>query len=142
MSLLLLALQSMPASAATDIGVLTVGRASGVPCAGGTFTASGYISPSMGSYSPTGLTGGQTVIDIHDVSGLCVNLAVVKISGFSSNPGSSWLTSVTCNGITKSSGSATYNYSAGTGSWGWTASLFALTPLAVGTNVSCTIVHN
>jgi hypothetical protein len=38
----------------------------------------------------------------------------------STNPGASLFTSITANGVTKTSASATYNYGAGTATWTWT----------------------
>jgi hypothetical protein len=101
----------------------------------------GYHSTIVGSYSPTSLTGGKTVYAAFDYGGV---YAQVYVSGFSSDPGSAWLSSVTCKGTTLSQGApgAAFSYSAtyGIAYWGW-SSPFGLAS-ALGTNVSCTIVHN
>ena len=44
----------------------------------------------------------------------------IAVSGFSSNPGSCWLTSVKCDGITHSDASASqFTYLEGTAWWYW-----------------------
>ena len=134
------------AMAASDSGTLLVGQTS-IPCNGtGLQIISGYStgSPSFGSYSPTGLTGGETVSDIYDSISSCApstDRSVLAVSGFSSNPGSSWLSSITCNGVTNtSSGAAVYQYTSGTAYWVWSARFGLNTK--VGSNVSCTISHS
>lgn len=103
----------------------------------------GYASGFAGSYSPTGLTGGKTVADLYDHesigSGICVfpKGSVLTVSGFSANPGASWLSSVTCNGVTNSESASTFSYSGGSASWQWTQTF----GFGDGTD-SCTIVHD
>lgn len=78
----------------------------------------GYISGFLGSYAPTGLTGGKAVNAIFDIT--CPgNVGNFTASGFASDPGASWLTSVTCNRITYLGSTATYNYSGGSAAWSW-----------------------
>lgn len=101
----------------------------------------GYLDGLYGSYSPTGLTGGGVVFRVDDeytCSGTYLTTAL-EIE-FASNPGSSWLTSITCNGIEKTGASAAYSFVDGTGFWTW-SNTFSLSG-KVGSNVSCTIVHN
>jgi hypothetical protein len=105
---------------------------------------SGYhgLGP-IGSYSPSGLTGGKTVYTVLDI---CYSVATLNVDGFSSNPGSGWLTSITCNGITKTGSTAAYawgiyGYRPQMAAWSWTTT-FGFSDLPAGTNVSCTIVHN
>jgi hypothetical protein len=132
------------AFAATDVGTLMVGHATGGQCGGRMLVYSGYKpSLSIGSYSPTGLTGGRTVTTLADFTqAFCgVNLTSLSVSGFTTNPGSGWLTSVTCNGISNSGGSGSFSFADGTATWSWNRG-FGLLPLPTGTNVSCTIVHN
>jgi len=140
-----LLLSSVPAYAATDAGTLQVGRLGGNCGGGGLEIASGFFS-TYGSYSPTGLTGGQTVVDVHDFTGVCPGssqqFGTLWVSGFSSNPGATWLTSVTCNGASKSGAAATFIYNSGTAYWYWHGSQFGLNSLAIGASVSCSIVHN
>lgn len=135
---------SQLAFASSDTGTLLVGATSGGVCLQ---IISGYDSPiSVGSYSPTGLTGGKTVTLIIDSaffepqSGCPANFSGINVSGFSSNPGQSWLTSVTCNGVTNTGSSAGYSYSGGLASWSF-SKLFGFTG-GSGHNFSCTIVHD
>ena len=130
------------AQAATDVGTLTKGSAYGCPAYFG-YHAVGPV----GSYSPTGLTGGKTVFSILDnlfFGASCPGgvVALITVTSFSSDPGSAWLTSVTCNGVTKTGASASFSYSGGAATWMWASSWFGFSSLANGTNVSCTIVHN
>jgi hypothetical protein len=100
----------------------------------------GYQSSVGGSYSPSGLTGGTTVVALSD-SGLCFGtLSVVQISGFAANPGQNWLSSVTCGGVTNLGSSATFSYGGGVADWIWGTEFGFRSK--VGSNVSCTIVHN
>jgi hypothetical protein len=64
----------------------------------------------------------------------------LEVSGFSSNPGQSWLSSVTCNGVTNSGSTAGFSYSSGVATWEWVR-LFGLFS-EIGLSVSCTIVHS
>lgn len=136
----------IPPPTSSDSGTLTVGRTS-LPCGvGGTQVISGFIGSLTGSYSPTGLTGGDTVAGIFDNNELppcLLNQALLSVSGFSSNPGKNWLTSITCNGVknTASNGSFAYTSSNATATWSWSTQ-FGLLTLSVGSTVSCTIVHN
>ena len=136
----------MLSSAATDNGTLLVGHlvVTLPPSMTCLFIIDGYHSEALiGSYSPTGLTGGQTVSDLEDdyhCNGTYLETFFV-VTGFSADPGKSWLTSVTCNGVTNSVGSSTYDgYSSGRAQWHWT-NAFGLNS-KVGTNVSCSIVHS
>lgn len=141
----LTALAPSGALAATDIGTLTKGSTV-QSCGGGIQVLSGYISSLTGSYSPTGLTGGNAVSAVYDGTAVqCLPLttySVLTVSGFSSNPGSSWLTSITCNGVTRAAASAGFSYSSGNAYWFWTYQQFGFSSLSNGTNVGCTIVHN
>jgi hypothetical protein len=131
------------ATAATDVGTLTKGS-DGSGCR----FYYGFQTGFMGSHSPTGRTGGNTVHSIYEVLNIPTGcsgglMAFVNVSAFFSNPGSGWLTSVTCNGVTKTGAAATsFSYANGHANWGWSASSFGFGSLANGTNVSCTIVHN
>jgi hypothetical protein len=132
-----------------DTGTLTLGPYNGencpIPHSTGTLQYTGYAF-NMGSYSPTGLTGGTTVEEIENTisTGSCATYypeqAQLAISGFSSNPGTSWLISIKCNGASLSGSSATFVYSDGAASWTWSGSLFSFE--AAGTPTSCTITHN
>jgi hypothetical protein len=128
------------AMASTDNGSLTAGSAATGTCGGvHVITSRGYSSGAFGTYSPTGLTGGETVVSVfdHGPTPPCVPaVAVLSVSGFSSDPGSSWLTSITCNGVDNSTVS-TYSYSAGEATWTFTKQF----GFASGSNYSCSIVH-
>ena len=145
---LLLASISYPeiSTAASDIGTLTV-AVKDVGCPGfGVLDWSGYANGTMVSYSPTGLTGGKTVDGVYDAQtilhcSVSLSESVFSVTGFSSNPGSSWLTSVECNGVTNlQSAESAYSYSGGQVTWNW-SQRFGLRAKS-GSNVSCTVVHN
>jgi len=138
------ALQVIPFTS-TDNGTLTVGHtAAGCPSGGGGAQEISGFNSSIGSYSPTGLTGGGTVITIIDNQPFLCN-TYTAFSQFaiskSSNPGSSWLTSVTCNGVKNTGSSGSFSYSSGIAQWTWFGTTFALLG-KIGSNVSCSIVHN
>lgn len=130
----------------TDNGVLLVGQNGPLSCAPlgfpGTWTLTGFYV-TFGSYSPTGLTGGKTVAQILDRTSangcLIGSESHVTVSGFSANPGSSWLVSITCQGITRTGASSAFSYSGSTAFWSWSALNFGFTN---GANVSCSITHN
>jgi len=130
----------MIALAASDNGTITVGAIVGTP-----ICSWGYVPPSTGSYSPTGLTGGKTVAYLFVIAAgpSCTGAPTGDFgaSGFSSNPGQSWLTSVACNGTTKTGATATYSYSSGTAQWSWSSTTWGF-PAKVGSQLACTIVHN
>jgi hypothetical protein len=136
-----LSITPMVTLAASDNGTITVG-VGGNQAAG--ICVWGYAS-GVGSYSPTGLTGGETVVSLFTavIGPLCEGTlnGYFQVSGFSSNPGQSWLTSVTCNGTTKTGGTATYSYSSGTAEWSWGATTWGF-PGNSGSQLGCTIVHN
>lgn len=140
------------ALASSDTATLTVGHFTLV--AGIIDTCeSGYGSGGpVGSYSPTGLTGGeivQTILDADIVSAdSCTDVEVIThtssliVSGFSIDPGQTWVTSITCNGVEKTGASASsFSYSSGTATWHWPSD-FSLISKPSGTNVSCTISHS
>jgi len=143
--ILLFSLFVLPAIAfaATDNATLTVGHMSTRVTDILTLVRSGYAADlAFGSYSPTGLSGGKTVFHLYDVGIIpTTDVASLKVSGFSSDPGQSWTASVTCNGITKTGVSATYSYTSGSATWSWSTN-FGLRSKPTGTNVNCAIVHN
>lgn len=135
---------SQLAIASSDSGTLTPGSLS-QECAPPFlphFVLVGYISSGFGTYSPTGLTGGKTVAEIVDETavGCGTTQSIFNVSGFSSDPGKSWLTSITCNGVKNLSSASSYGYSSSTGiaSWAWSQKF----GLSNGAQVSCTIVHS
>lgn len=130
--------------ASSDSGTLTAGSRT-VTCPHGVGSQVGFSNTALfgtyGSYSPTGLTGGSSVATLIDqIQVSCLNNhSFLVVSGFSSDPGSSWLTSVACNGVTNlQSGSVGYSFSGGNAEWVWN-NHFGFT---AGSNYSCTIVHN
>lgn len=132
---------ALPAVAATDNGTLTVGHYQFFLIGCDPLGWSGYPAQGTGSYSPIGLSGGKTVTAVEEYICNWPQNVSLTVSGFSSNPGQSWLTSATCNGITNSSSSASFNYSNGKASWSWSTT-FGLAWKPFGANVSCSIVHN
>jgi hypothetical protein len=136
---------TMASASSSDIATLSAG--STLSCFNGIANKTslfGYESGEFGSYSPTGLTGGEVVVDLFDHrsfgTGSCTfpNGSVLLISGFSVNPGSAWLSSATCNGVTNSQSSSSYSYSSGIARWDWNQEF----NFSNGINYSCTIVHN
>lgn len=143
--LALIGLVSLPKSAlasSTDIGTLIVGIGGGGTCGGmGPLIDSGYVPGiSKGSYSPIGLTGGRNVNGVIDYDG-CITRSELDVATFPSNPGQSWLISITCNGVAKTGASATFSYVSGEAIWQWGTN-FGYLSLGSGSMVSCTIVHN
>ena len=126
----------------SDSGTLASVRTGGGMCAGGQpVTATGFESGAFGSYTPDTLTGGKTIFELFDRhavgTGCPPNVGAIMISGFASDPGSAWLSSVTCGSVTNAGSSAGYSFSSGRASWSWTT-LFGFPTSG---NVSCTIVH-
>lgn len=131
------------AAAATDNGTLTKATASRpfLPPSCPYLYFFGYNSGVQGSYSPTGLTGGPSVSGLQDFGCGAVSSQVMILSA--SDPGATWLTSVTCNGVTRlGSAATTYSYSSGKATWTWSGATFGFSALTDGTNVSCAITHN
>ncbi len=103
----------------------------------------------MGSFSPTSLTGGKTLVDLsergYDSYPDCDNSAAVSstvtVSGFSMDPGISWLVSVTCDRITFKGKSVDYSYSSGNATWVWRGGFGHLSKVS-GVTVSCSISHS
>lgn len=132
----------MTALAASDSGTITVGSQSVPP----NLCFWGYLG-SVGSYSPTGLTGGRTVADLYTsvVGPSCEGSLSghLFVSGFSSYPDQSWLTSVDCNGTTKTGSTANYDYysSSGMAEWSWVSTSWGF-PSNVDSQLACTIVHS
>src|SRR6185312_3937146 len=113
---------SHAAAAYSDIDTLYVSAASAGACGGLPVLYVGYNSYlSNGSYSPTALTGGELVSALDDVvDPMCsLHSSGITVSGFSSNPGAGWLSSVRCGGVTNTGSSASFNYSSGTADWSW-----------------------
>ena len=124
------------ANAVTDSPTITIG----IVTTGAGLTYAGFnITPSLGnigSISPTKLADGKTYeswIDLPFGSD-------VVISGFTSDPGKSWLTSAKCFSVTKTGASSAYSYSNGTATWNWTASFFGFNQ--VKPKVTCTLIHS
>ena len=77
----------------------------------------------IGSVSPTTING-KTITEFWQDQrigdpGQASSTFRFTLSGFSSNPGQSYFTSLTCNGETVSTSNAAYGYSAGYASWTW-----------------------
>ena len=139
-----------PVLAASDSGTLT--KVTETICAIETPPSFGMLSGfnsdtsvfriTFGSYSPSGLTGGTSVVSIWDSthSGLTAcgsgSSSLLAVSGFSVDPGQDWLSSITCGGVENTgSGASSFSYSAGTAIWTWSQTF------SLGSSTSCTIVH-
>jgi hypothetical protein len=85
-----------------------------------------YLNGSSGTANPSTLTDGRTFQRLSTyLTGFPTPVSTtntVAISGFGSDPGSTYLTSVTVAGTLYSLAGATYVYSAGTATWTDTAS--------------------
>jgi hypothetical protein len=125
-----------------NTGTLTAGFEE-IACGNKHCSLTGYQggAAGFGSYSSTGLTGGKTIDAIYDQSGPeSGDGAWLVVEGFTANPGKTWLTSITCNGVALSESTATYAYSSSTGqaSWDWSTSFNFVS----GTKYSCSINHS
>ncbi len=134
------------ALAASDNATLTIGSHQNCLGIASVEALFGFANDNFGSYSPTGLTGGKTVIVVwdHIYLGTCAGAdnSVLEVSGFSTNPGESWLSSIECNGVTNTgSGATAFSYTGTTATWTWSR-LFGFNGNNVGSNVSCTINHS
>jgi hypothetical protein len=139
-------ISSSMAAASTDNGTLTAGSTSGGCPPGprsGTFTILGFINGSLGSYTPTGLTGGETLLAITDEHPVSCggSISTLSVKGFSANPGAGWLTSITCDSVERLESSAiSYTYTSSTGVAAWQFSgNFGFTN---GGQVACSITHS
>lgn len=91
-------------------------------------------TPTFGTLTPTALDATpHTIIALEDSA----SLLFIKVSGFGSDPGSTWLTSMTLNGGTRLGTTATYSFATGVATWQWTTTL----SLANATSYPGTIVH-
>lgn len=147
LALLCLSAVSPWAFASSDSGTLTIG-VDNVCIKGGGLQGIenlyGFWSGVTGSYSPTGLSEGKSVVSIWDNDRFFTqcgtgNSSLLSISGFSVDPGQEWLSSITCNGVENNgSGAASFFYSGGTATWTW-SQVFGLWQKS---QVSCTITHS
>ena len=112
---------------AVDTGTMTEGSKSIYNFTSNYWTTYlGYYSSWIGSYTPTALSGGRTLLRFYDI-GACSSgpipcatyNSVVTVGGFSSDPGSGWLASASANGVTKLGSAAFYSYSSGSATWQW-----------------------
>lgn len=74
-----------------------------------------------GISSPIMLPGGRSLsrlVDSGPLDGPMVE-SLVHIIGFSSDPGSGYLSSVICNGVSLASSAASYTYNSGIALWQW-----------------------
>jgi hypothetical protein len=121
------------AAAATDSPVVTVG--SNNP------NNAGFNSGLFGSISPTATANGHTYMQLYSATGR-PGMSFFSAKDFTSDPGKSWLTSVSCAGNTATVSSTTsYFFSGGQASWAFSNQnlLFGQT---IGSNVTCTVVHS
>ena len=142
----------LAAASNSDTGTLTAANGSTTTCSlplgTGTIKPVGFSAPTFGNfggYTPTTLTGGKTVSGVFDLSrtgsGLCLtgHSANLVITGFASDPGASWLVSITCNGVALGAG-ASYQWvpANSEGLWTWSSAF----GFVAGSQYNCTIVHN
>jgi chitodextrinase len=128
---------SVTTTTATDVTSMTVGQSS---------VRFGYSNATVygtfGAMSPTTLTGGVTLKGFVDVvNPFGPGSAQLFVSGFSADPGASWLISLTARGITRTS--TNYSYSAGLATWTFScncSSPFSL-PGTTGQTMPITLVH-
>jgi len=94
------------------------------------FDYRGGPGPSGGSISGGGtLSDGKTISAWYDSIGFAPGtFCQVSVSGFSSDPTQSYVTSFTAHGLTFTTAAAsTYNYSAGSATWTWNSLGFGFT---------------
>ena len=105
----------------TDSATMTIGSYYAAPVT--------YYGYSDGTYNPAGHSFGSLSLTLQDgkvvksfISAFYTTYtSTLYISGFSSDPGQSYLYSVTSNGTTKTGAAAsTYTYSGGVAYWTWT----------------------
>lgn len=77
----------------------------------------GYALGSYGSLSGYSGPSGISLEALYDDDSTV--MCSIELSGFSSDPGSSYLGSITCNSQTLEGSAATHSYSAGIASWSW-----------------------
>lgn len=143
----LVVLPQLSSASSSDGGTLTAGQSASSACPppfhGGAIYFVGYDNyTSEGAYTPTKLTGGDTVTAVFDTHSTCSGSHVSSsliVTGFTSDPGAGWLVSITCNGVGLGAG-ASYFWEGGVPEaiWEWTTGF----GFANGTQYSCTIVHN
>jgi hypothetical protein len=88
--------------------------------AGTSAGTSGYAVSGFGSLTPTVLGDGMTVADLYSSNTAPFPLTFV-ITGFSSNPGSGYVTSVLINSTTLLGSSASYSYYGGQVTYTWSS---------------------
>jgi len=80
----------------------------------------GYIFGSLGSMASRTLADGTTIDQLVSSSGSGTTTLI--ISGFGSDPGTAYFTSLSVDGTGHTSASASYGYSGGQATWTWTGS--------------------
>jgi hypothetical protein len=89
-------------------------------------------SPAIGSISPTTLANGLRYGEVVDERFVVTSFTVLSVSGFSSDPGTSWLIAAALNGNnynpTWPGQGAIYSYSGGTARWQWVNSANGMLP--------------
>ena len=104
---------------------------SGTAANSGSGTSRGYLKSNYGSLSPVLVRAPEQYEITAVVTNTTLSTTLLDISGFSSNPSSGFITSMTLSGSngagTGTSGSATYTYSAGTARWEWPSSSVRIT---------------
>jgi chitodextrinase len=130
-------------SSFTDVGTMTIGRRGNNALQLNEDGFRSSPSPILGSYAPTALTGGKTLLAFFEWVDYWPGnpqYTRISVSGFSSDPGQSWLISAAA-GVSivyGSQASATYSYFGGVATWDWPIALFLG---GTGTMTQATIVH-
>lgn len=108
---------------APESGRITAGQ-------NGTGGAYGYVKSSYGSITGWPGTGGL-LSDVREITALrdtnpttVGGDGLLRIAGFSSDPGIGYFSSITANSLTKLSADASYSYSSGVAIWQWIGSPF------------------
>lgn len=105
----------------------------------------GAINGAMGKTPTSSFAGGKKVETFSEnVGGWQKGMTAITlgVSGFSSDPGQDWLTSVASLGQSKRGASAQYNFANGKATWSWLEkSGFGFASKGAGAQISFTIDH-
>jgi hypothetical protein len=100
-------------------GTLTAGNQAITP----TFQQRG-LNLSVGSFTPAAITTALSVLELYDQYNPAPTYAetILTVSGFTADPGRTWLSFVIANGVKQDQSAAAYIYSGGSGraTWDWT----------------------
>jgi hypothetical protein len=128
-------------SGAQNVMLGNNGAMSGLVPLSGTLTAANWATNNNGysSVAPAGSITGNTLGNgraVQEWYDILASAAVLTISGFSSDPGTTFFTTATYNGVAKTSASAAYSYSAGVARWDFGTTFSMGSFLGVSKNIS------